>query len=905
MGERFTTPIIAGPTDVALVGGKGAGLCRLIRLGFTVPAGFCVTTEAYRATLARAVLEVDTAAELRARIRTTPFPAAVRAAILRSHDELVAVVGPRLVVRSSSTHEDGRTTSFAGQAATFLDVRGHDELLDHIRQCWASLFRDEGLLYGPHGRSDARPPEMAVIVQARVAARSAGVLFSTNPLSGNPSEALVCSAFGLGEGVVAGGATDTYAIDKETGFVRARHLAEKSTSLEEGAEGRLERVALPPERAARDSLSPAELVRLAAAGVRLEREQGAPQDVEWAIDDGGRLVLLQARPITAGRGLAAGDEGRPPFVRGGNGKSLWCNVNVGEALPGVGTPMTWSVLRAFSRRGFEEAFAALGLSVPKHYELVGNFRGRVYLNLTEFMSVASQIPFFPPERLLTLGGGGGLSGLKETYVPGSPLLFMLRLPLTLPRMAASQVFLPWLASSWTRAFERYRMRFYARNLESLSEADLLEVLESLTTVFNRTGTLMLAGASNALSSYIAVIAMLKRWGGAASSVAQERLFVGLSSVSSAAPGLALLGIALAARRCPAAARVLTRHGEEDRSAAEVLASLRASRESAPVADMLETFLEIHGHRAAREAELSTPRWRDDPSFLLNVLATHMASSSLPDPAAVPEELARIRKEATREVVAAMPAPIGPVFAKTLALAQDAARRREALRSEVVHTLAMYRHFVLEVGRRLVREGLVAKADDVFFLTMDEVSAWLTERSRGQVAEPMMPALRVAARRAEYETFCRAPDPPDTFTLSAGRLVAETTMEEPLSQEAAARVLRGLPGSPGQVRGVARVLDNPRDGEQLRPGEILVAPYTDVGWTPLFLVAGGVIMELGGALSHSCVVAREYGIPAVVNLKQATTRIEDGQIVTVDGDNGLVYLSAPPDSDPAPQASEVG
>jgi rifampicin phosphotransferase len=883
LDTRFTTPIYGGSTDVTLVGGKSAGLTRLATLGLTVPEGFTVTTAAYRETLSGVVRGADNAELLRRRILDAEFPAAVRAAIVNAHDALVRRVGPHLVVRSSSTHEDGRTTSFAGQAATFLDVNGQGELFEYIRRCWASLFRESGLLYGPRGRSDGVPPEMAVVVQARVRADSAGVLFTTNPLSGDTGESLVCSSFGLGEGVVAGRDADTYAVDRRTGKVRTRHLAEKRQSLVVGTSGKLVHVDLPPLRAAADSLSERELATLVDAGTRIEAALGTPQDIEWAFTDG-RLTFLQARPITAGRGLSAMG-GRPGNGKnGGNGRTLWCNVNVGEALPGVGTPMTWSILRAFSRRGFEEAFAALGLAVPEEYELVGNFRGRVYLNLTEFLSVASQIPFFPPERLLTLGGGGGLEGVKDTYVPRNPLAFMLRLPLTLPRMALSQALLPGVARLWSWWFHRYRERFYALALDTLSPQALLDVLASLTAVFNRTGTIMLAGASNALSSYIAVLAMVQRWSEIAEDSPHKRLFVGLSSVSSAAPGLHLLQIARAARRHPEWAQALAAHDPAEESFAAFQARLRADPRTAPLAHQLDTFLAAHGHRAAREAELSTPRWSEDPTFLLTVLKAHLVSAELPDPDTGLAELAAVRFEATRAVRASLAPPLGAVFALALRVAQEAARRRESMRSEVVHTLAMYRHLIREVGGRLARATLIAEPDDVFFLSLEELRQWLAAEAAG--APPPFPvALRVAARRAEYEAFCEAPDPPDTFTFSAGEIVAEALPEEATQ----APVLRGLPGSPGRRTGTARVLHGPSDGSRLRPGDILVAPYTDVGWTPLFLVAGAVIMEMGGALSHSCVVAREYGIPAVVNLKHATTRIRDGQEVTVDGDAGVVYL----------------
>lgn len=875
---RWVIPIrSAESADVGLVGGKASNLRSLAAAGFPIPDGFCITTSAYRHSLNRAVVGCPDDVELRARIREAVLPATVRRAIGQAYDSLRGEEGRRrLAVRSSATGEDQASGSFAGQAESFLDVEGLETLLDRVQQCWASLFRPEGLLYGLRSDPSARPMEMGVVVQEMVPADAAGVLFTANPMSGDGREMVVSAAPGLGEAVVGGGAADTYYVEKASGRVTGRHLGEKREMATLGQENGIERVPVPPDQVTADTLSKAQLAELAELGRRVEAHFGQPQDIEWALRDE-RFYVLQARPVTTGGQGAAEARERP---------SVWSNANVGEALPGVGTPMTWSIARRFSRKGFEQAFGALGLTVPEEYEIVGSFRGRFYLNLSQFMSVASQIPFFPPERLLELAGGGGVRALAGTYDPRSPFAFMVHLPATLPKMAVSQLAAPAVALAWRRRFESFRERLRGERHSAKSPAQLLETLDRVTTVFNRTGTEMLACASNALSSYVAVLALVRRWAGDDGAGYERRLFVGLSSVQSAAPGFALLRIAREVQRHPEVARIVSEAPPDE--VLDRLAGLPAAR---PVVTALHRFMEEHGQRAPREAELSTPRWNEDPSFLVRVLRTELRAARLPDPDAILRDQARARKEATAEVVQQIPLPVRPLFHTALLLAQNAARLRERMRTHVVETLGMYRTVLLEVGERLVAGGVAARVDDVFFLTMDEVREWLAYQGSRDAhrdwSDPQHLALRIAARRAEHAVFCAAPDPPSTFVLNAGRV--EPT-ENPETAVSGPR-LAGLGGSPGRVTGVARVIRQPGDGDRLGPGEILVAPYTDVGWTPMFLLAGGVVMDIGGPLSHSCVVAREYGIPAVVNVGSATTAIKDGQLITVDGDRGVVYLNA--------------
>jgi pyruvate,water dikinase len=637
---------------------------------------------------------------------------------------------------------------------------------------------------------------------------------------------------------------------------------------------------LAPGQGSAPTLTSADLQRIFTLAVQAEALFDSPQDVEWVLDEDGGLWLVQSRPITGAK-----------TQRDGRRVSVWTNANVGEALPGVGTPMTWSIIRGFSRRGFEAAFGALGLDVPEDYDLVGSFFGRVYLNLTQFASVITQIPLMQPETLLELAGGPKLEQLEGGYDTHSARGFLLRLPLTVPRILLSQSILPLVGRQWSAHVRRKRAGFFERAWQPLTNVGMLRELEKLDVVFNRTGRIMIACSSNFLSSYVVTKHLLRRWGGEEAALREGELFSGLTGMRSAQPGLALLRMARQARHHDDLIRLL-RESDSSEIAAD-LHRLDGVPGGRVLREALEEFLVEHGHRAPREAELATPRWHEDPTFLIDVLCTYLDAPYLPSPEELEDKGRGERLETTEAVRRFFRPGFGMVFRQILALSQSNARLREELRSCVVDTLDMYRQFFLQVGQRMEASGELAAPADVFFLTSDEVKAWLQED------RPEGLGLRVAMRRAAYEHFDALPDPPDNFMLVDGVIVTN----EPEPEEGRA-VITGLPGSPGRVTGVARVILDPADSRsQLRPGEILVAPLTDVGWTPLFLAASAVVMDKGGPLSHSCVVAREYGIPAAVNVRGATVRIKTGDIITVDGDRGVVYL--PPrvsDDDLAPETT---
>lgn len=907
-------------TRPSRVGGKAAALGRMTREGLPVPRGWFIDARRFErlveeslprghdiATLIKLATTkagVDRAARARDRILSQPLPDELAAAL----DALWRATSPfapwGFAVRSSATCEDGDVTSLAGLASTVLGARGPDELGAAVRKVWASAFLPRALAYLAH--AGVRDAGMAVVLQIMVRAEAAGVLFTAPPpgLEGEhwrADERLVNATLGLGAPVVDGAtAADTVRLARQGGGVIGEVVAEKRRALVVSARG-LEEVAVPPARVRTPALSPPALRELARLADRLEDAAGkifgdgrgpspGALDVEFAVesrepdgesfehqrsDAAPRVWILQARPVT-------GDG----FPDGGDAETVWSRANVGEALPGAATPLTWSIARAFSDKGFREAFAALGCHVPRSARLVANVHGRFYLNLTEFMRISAQVPGLTPRALLTASGGASEAVIRalEAQIEGvSNRSFLMKLPFTVPRELARQARLEREVAAFESEIDYARRGLFAMDLSLLPDDGLATTLGSASALLDRTGTLMLACASASLASHLALCRVLERvalrkasarsgsadgealaaagpsWG-AAEPLAQT-LAGGVRELDSATPGLALAKVAEIARGDVAARERLLAGGVTG----------PADLPRGPLRAALEEFLEAFGDRAVREAELATPRWREDPSQLVAMLISAMNA-----PPGDPERaLGRARALADREMARLETQVSAPALVAVRALvarAQRYTRLRERMRTWVTRVLGMLRVIALDVDRRLRRIDPSLPAGSVFFCTYDELITALRS-GRAEIGHV------VRLRRAEHARDAGRPDPAPTFI---GR-------PQPVQLPPAMGTrLVGLPASGGVVEGRARVLEPGARGlDTVEAGEILVSRTTDVGLSPLFLVAAAVVTELGGPLSHAAVVAREYGIPAVVNVPGATAAIRTGDRLRVDGDRGWV------------------
>lgn len=874
------------PRKAAAFGGKARGLATLVRAGFAVPAGFAISSSVPEEAMARALpardrigalltapareVGADRLESIAAAVRALPIAKNAEDAIRDAYRGLVRDGASAVAVRSSALHEDQAQRSGAGLYETVLGVTSEDALIDAIRAVWASAVSPRVITYlralGVRAEGE-RGGGVGVVVQALVPADVSGVMFTVNPLSGDTQEIVVNAAYGLGSAVVDGRVSpDTYRIDKSSGWVRDKIVGEKmlATRLVDGA---LRDDDVSESERAREALPEGRVQELAVLAQRIEQTFGDARDVEWALA-GNAIFVLQARPVTALPGTPK--RARVRRVRD-RSRIVWSNVNVGEALPGVATPLTWSILSGFSDVGFRRAFGALGCSVPADAELVGNFRGRIYLNLSEFFTIASQVPGISPRMILALGGGGELAGERFEADPDgpSPLGFVARLPLTTARFVRENFQITRRVEAFEVSFTTDLERLRAIDLRLLSSVAVHRRLFEVERLLDQSGQVLLNVYGNLLATVVALRTVVGVFAGDATRADAffRELLSGLLDIDSAGPGLELTRIAETARRDPDARAYLLDGAPERMRVNDVPAG--------PTRGLLTRFFEIYGDRGTREAEIAEPRWREDPTLPFATLRLHLqrAESGEHAPTDVERRQREIRERAQGELERLVPVPARFAVRRLLELVQRFLRMREKLRGHVVSVLGLFREVALDASRRMRAMEPGVGEDGAFYLSLGELHGVL----RGDV--PTVGDL-VRARRLQLQRDAALPAPPDTFV----------GFPPPLAPpDPATSVLHGLGACAGRIVSTVRLVNDPSDLARFEAGEILLAQQTDVGWSPLFLVAGGVITELGGPLSHASIVAREFGIPAVVNVKRATSVLKTGDRVELDGERGTVRL----------------
>ena len=897
--EPLAVALEALPRDgLARGGGKAVNLGELLRAGLPVPPGFCVTTAAYARAVAAADLEplltelaglaaadqahqATLAGRIRERILATPMPDEVADAVRLALHGLDDVP---LAVRSSATAEDLPFASFAGQQDTYLNVVGSEAVLAAVRRCWASLWTDRAVAYRANNGIDPRAVRLAVVVQQLVEARVAGVLFTANPLTGRRAEAVIDASPGLGEAVVSGAVNpDHFVVESATGVIRERRLGDKRVAVVAAPDGGTHRVT-GAASTAEPCLSDEEVRALARLGEQVERHFGAPQDVEFAFDSLGTLWLTQTRPITTlfplparrGRDASRGD------VR------VYFNFNVAQGVFRPLTPMGLQAFRLFSASvatllGFPPADVSAG--APP----LADAAGRIMLDVTPL--VRSDLG----RRALT----AALARMEKRSFDVLPALF------GDPRLTARRVPRLTLARVLGRVMRRTRMPLHLAQA-ALAPGAARAAAWRLQDRIVAASTLPIGAVPPSAAQRAALAEdLLLTWPARVVPRVLPLLFVGLGSLALA---WRLLGELVSADEKDAITRALPHNPTTEmdlalwalaqraradegtvallrtRPPAELAQAYRSGALPAALQAGLANFLAAYGHRGVAEIDLGLPRWAEDPTHLLAVLTGYVADA---EGRAVDVQFraAAAQAEATAREVARRAAERGRwrglAVLFLLGRGRALAGSRELPKYLVVLLLARARAILAPIGPELVAAGRLDEPDDLWLLTLPEVRAALA----GQDQRPL-----ARARRAMYAEELRRRHQP-RFLLSDGTeprtdLAAEST--DP-------GVLRGTPASAGQVTARARVILDPV-GATLIAGEILVAPSTDPGWTPLFLTAGGLVMEMGGAMSHGAVVAREYGIPAVVGVPNATERVATGQVLTVDGSAGTVGVQP---ADPPP------
>ena len=876
--------------DLPSAGGKGANLGELIRAGQPVPPGFCVLTDAYTrfvgdnslsAEIARRIAEAQGARaadveRLSGEIRSVFAAGTVAHEI---EDELRAAYGELggpgrpVAVRSSATAEDLPDTSFAGQQDTYLHVVGADALVDAVIRCWASLWTARAIGYRARNDISHADVALAVVVQAMVESESSGVLFTANPLTGKRSETVIDATFGLGEALVSGQVEpDHYVV--EAGRVTARTLGAKTISIRGRSGGGT--VSLQETGPTRPALADGQVVELEERGRQIEAHFGRPQDIEWALADG-RFSILQARPITS---LYPLPEGASPDER------LVCFSLAGiQGMFDPFTPLGCDIFRSLvvmfgrifglhrtvdTQRGFFVAGMRLWVNFTP---LFRSRFGRTVLDLiVSFIDPGSAVAVEELKRDPRLAVAGRIRartrwGLARILWWIGPRVIR---NLLSPDKGRVQLFRVIDAMASAVAAEQRAARNLPDRLRAITRA-----LDDLPPVFF--GRLVPAVASGQ-----AALAALRSACGDIPDRERRIMTItrGLSYNVTTEMDLALWEAARRIRRDPPAARYFEGH-----DAAACAAQYTAGALPPVAQEALAGFLARYGVRAVGEIDIGRPRWREDPASLIQALSSYLR---ITDEASAPDAVFRrgadAAEAAASELLALIRAlPGGRRRARRARFAIGRVRAlaglREAPKFAAVRAFSSMREGLLISGADLSREGVLERPDDIFFLRLSELQA-IAEGQRGD-----WKAL-AAPRRQEYEREKRRRQLP-RLMLSDGTAYYEGVATTG-SGDDGREMVSGSPVSPGVAEGTVHVVLDPRSAE-LAPGEILVCVGTDPAWTPLFLAAGGLVMEVGGMMTHGSVVAREYGIPAVVGVTRATERLSTGQRVRVDGNSGVVTI----------------
>lgn len=870
-GAAYVIPFTAEHDELALLGGKARNLAELTRCGFPVPPGYTITTGAYA--LASQGAEMDRLLAELARVpaadreRLAALAAGARAILGRAAldpevaRQIVAAyatlgAGTPVAVRSSATAEDLAAQSFAGQQDTYLNVVGEAALLDAVRSCWASLYSERAVVYRARNCIDQRSVRLAVVVQRMVHAAAAGVLFTANPITGRRREAVINASPGLGEAVVSGAVNpDHYIVDMTTGELRAQHLGDKP---QDGP-----------------CLSAARLGELVAMGSRVEAHYRAPQDIEFAYDEEGRLWLTQTRPITTLFPIPAHSGGAPPET---SELRVYLSATADEGVTRPITPMGLMAFRMLAGAAAEVLWGARPRDRTSGPDMVTEAALRTYYDVTAIVrsslgrsilrSLYQWADAHTATRLRALEADPRLAP-----TPTSPWRVLRGALVPLGRTR-----LPWFLARCLLNPEAMRQR-NQRAMDAVLARGELGPGATLDTNVGRALELLWEGSllipwvlGEASAGVLALGAAALLLGKRATEQELQVVMRGLPNNPTTQMNLALWELAAGLSADAAAARALGETTPEDLARAYHAQALPPALQRG-----LAGLLARYGHRAVAEIDLGLPRWSEDPAHLLGVLANYLRCT---DASAAPDALWRHAQQEALAMLAELTArcrgPRRALVQLALARARALGGVREQWKYDLAALYARVRTLLHPVGSQLAHADQLDAADDVFFLTLPEARQALAGADLRGVAR---------ARHEEYRSELTRKRIP-ALLLSDG---TEPGAAEPVAGgSAGAGELRGTPASPGRVRGRARVLLDPT-GARIEPGEVLVAPSTDPGWTPLFMTAGGLVMEKGGAISHGAVVAREMGIPAVVGVPDATTRIETGQLIEVDGTTGRIVV----------------
>ncbi|MGI5161545.1 rifamycin-inactivating phosphotransferase [Microbispora sp. CA-102843] len=858
-------------TNVADVGGKGAHLGELSRIdGIRVPDGFCVTTDAFQRVVAK-VPSIDAQLDLlsgvkpddRAAIRT--LSADIRRAVegVALPDDLVAAISESLArfgeqasyaVRSSATAEDLPTASFAGQQDSYLNIVGLAAILLHVRRCWASLFTERAVTYRCRNGFDHRKVRMAVVVQRMVFPDAAGILFTADPVTSNRKITTVEAGWGLGDALVSGLVTgDVYTVRDDQVVTRA--VATKPRFVQASPGGGTQDVPIEPQRQTQPALTDAQVVRLVQLGRRIEAHFGRPQDIEWCLV-GDDFHIVQSRPITTLFPIPMTDD---------QDNHVYISVGHQQMMTDAMKPLGLSLWQLTTPRPMHEAGGRLFVDVAPvlatsagRTRLLGTFGNADPLVRDALQTVLDRgfVRSLPDEGSGPASAGPASAGDAPAPIETDPAIV-------------------------TQLIERSQasVATLRREIQGLSGPALLDfiladIAELKRILFDpRSSQVIMAGMGAAwwLNDH------LEAWLGEKN--AADALTQSVPHNVTSEMGLTLLDVADTIRPHADVVAFLRRvvdEGREGDGFLDELAGLPGGRE---VRDAIRGYLDDYGMRCAGEIDITRTRWSEQPATLVPTILGNIKNF---EPGAGKRRFEQGRQESQRkeqELLTRLRAlPDGEQKAEETKRMIDRVRAfagyREYPKYGMVSRYFVYKQALLREADRLVKSGVLREKEDIYFLRLEEL--------REVVRTNDVDAELIRERREAFRSY-EALTPPRVLTSDGEAITGQYRRDD-----APPGALAGLPVSAGTVEGRARVVMDMAQAD-LETGDILVTAYTDPSWTPLFVAAAGLVTEVGGLMTHGAVIAREYGLPAVVGVEQATRLIRDGQRIRVHGTDGYVEI----------------
>ncbi|OPY34158.1 MAG: putative phosphoenolpyruvate synthase [Methanomassiliicoccales archaeon PtaU1.Bin124] len=857
-----------GEQELGLTGGKAGNLANMIASGFDVPPGFVVPVTEYDRFIKDTGLDV----KISALLEKLDFedPAAVertcrqiRESIVGhpARDELAKEIGSSTsgkglwAVRSSAIAEDLADASFAGQQDTYLNVRP-DSVMEHVRRCWASYWNERAVTY----RHDNQVPQLrtgiAVLVQRMVTADRSGIMFTRDPVDGK-EEVIIEASFGLGEAIASGIVTPDRYVCGENGKVRQRQVNRKQKAVFL-AENKMEPVELEEARQNVAALNDHEAEGIAALGKRLETHFGTPQDVEWAME-GGKVFLLQSRPITT---LT-------------KDRTLWTRAYGDEYWADVTSPLFFSLLGEYLTEYVNrEGSRIMGYNDLTGKDLIMVHKAHIYFNCEVLEEVFTYNPKFSRTKELL-----NYFPVKDQERIGNADTKLMKRVVAEVRIAVldrdGMITRTYKAyDRWAKSFLEEMAPYDAMDLTRLSDAQLHEEFRKMEQAFLKHYRLIRYGmVTHSIGMNLIIKRWLESWLDDRSGELYSKVISGLKGNKTIETNIALAKLA---------AKANADHYVQDKlrtlPPAHFLKEMKDESAMMDFEKAFNDFLKVYGQRS-HTREIYFPRWRDDPTMVVNILKALMDAPDL-DLEKMEQEKVQERLQAEKDILDRIGrleygGPKKLAFKIVLHYAQIYLMFRENQRFYLDHQLYRLRRLFMEYGRRFKERGWVDSQMDIFFLSKEEIFAAENGKQEDMKA-------KIEPRKKDFERW------KDKLPPKFVRGNAE--FDDTIVWQGDVLKITGTSASPGTFTGLVRVVDTIEQLGQVGDDEILVTSNTDPGWTAVFSKIGGLITETGGILSHGAVVSREYGIPAVTAVKGATKIFKTGQRITLDGNEGTIYVS---------------